>query len=269
MTAFTIIGERLNTHREAFQKLVEERDAKGVRKEAARQQWRGATHLDFNAGANKDKETDEMLWLLDTVLPKLATGTGVVIDTASTDCLKRALERVGKRAGTIVNAVGNDPARSAEILGLAAEHDAGVIAVLSGAGGAPRSSDERLNLVSRLHRDIAAAGIADEQIYFDPQVLPLAADTAQPKAVLETIRAIRQHWPGVHTLAGLSNVSFNMPRRSLLNRTYLAMLLESGVDSLILDPCDKKLRAAILAARALLGQDDFLAIYLSEITPED
>ena len=269
MAAFTYIGERLNTHRETIQKFVEERDVKGVRKEAARQRRRGTTHLDFNTGANKDKESDEMLWLLDTVLPKLSPETGVVIDTASSDCLRRALQRLGKRDNTIINAVGNDPAQTMEILGLAMEYNTGVIAVLSNPGGAPRSSDERLNLAAQLHRELAAARISDDRIFFDPQVLPLAFDAAQPKAVLETICGIRKLWPGAHTLAGLSNVSFNLPRRSLLNRTYLAMLLEAGVDSLIYDPCDRKLRATLLASRALLGQDDFLATYLSEITPED
>jgi cobalamin-dependent methionine synthase I len=269
MPAFTCIGERLNTHREAFQKIVEERDAKAAKREASRQQRHGATHLDFNTSANKDKELDDLLWLLDTVLPKLALETGIVIDTTSTDVLSRALGRIGKRNGTLVNAVGGDPARTAEFLALAAQHGAGVIAVLSGASGAPRSADERLNLAARLRQDIVKSGIAEENIYFDPQVLPLAYDSAQPKAVLETVRGIRRLWPGAHTLAGLSNVSFNMPRRSLLNRTYLAMLLESGIDGLICDPCDKKLRAALLAARALLGQDEFLATYLSEILPDD
>jgi len=269
MAAFTYIGERLNTHRETFQKCVDDRDLKSVRKEAARQQRRGATHLDFNTGANKDKEIDEMLWLLDAILPKLSPAAGVVIDTSSTDCLRRALQRVGKREGTIINAVNNDPARIADVLDLAKEFDAGVIAVLSGASAAPRSSDERLNLAAQLHRQIKAAGVSDERIFFDPQVLPLAFDSAQPKAVLETVRGIRHLWPGAHTLAGLSNVSFNLPRRSLLNSAFLAMLLESGVDSLICDPCDKKLRATLLASRALLDQDDFLATYLSEITPED
>lgn len=269
MAAFTCIGERLNTHRESFQRIVEERDAKAARREAARQQRHGATHLDLNTAANKDRELDEMLWLLDAILPKLAPETGIAIDTISADVLRRALERIGKRSGTLVNAVGGDPARTAEFLALAVQHGAGVIAVLSGAVGAPRSADERLNVAARLRQDIVKVGIAEENIYFDPQVLPLAYDAVQPKAVLEAVRGIRRMWPNAHTLAGLSNVSFNMPRRSLLNRTYLAMLLESGIDGLICDPCDKKLRAALLAARALLGQDDFLATYLSQILPDD
>jgi 5-methyltetrahydrofolate--homocysteine methyltransferase len=167
------------------------------------------------------------------------------------------------RPNTIVNAITNDADRIRDVLPLAAQHGAGVIAILSHGPNPARTLDERMSAAEALHRAIQEAGIPDERQYFDPQVLPLGFDPIQPKAVLETIREIKRRWPFAKTIAGLSNISFNLPQRSLLNRTFLAMLLASGLDGVILNPCDKALSKALLAARALLGKDDFLTDYLA------
>ena len=97
----------------------------------------------------------------------------------------------------------------------------------------------------------------------------MAFDPLVPRTILETVRDLRARWPNTHSLLGLSNVSFNMPNRRLLNSVYLAMLLSVGIDSIICDPCSKPIRETLRAAQALLGQDEFLTGYLSEFTPED
>jgi 5-methyltetrahydrofolate--homocysteine methyltransferase len=149
------------------------------------------------------------------------------------------------------------------VLPLAVQHGTGVIAVLSAGPNPSRTADERLHAAEGLRKAMVEAGIPDAKQIFDPQVLPLGFDPVQAKAVLETLREIKRRWPLVKTIAGLSNISFNMPQRSLLNRTFLAMLLAAGIDGAILNPRDKTLRKTLLAARALLGQDDFLADYLA------
>jgi len=268
MSDFLLIGERLNTHRESFQKIVAARDKKALLREVRRQQRAGATHLDVNTSASKDTEAAEMLFVIETILPALRSDVGIVIDSASPECLVQTLDKLAGRTGTIINAISHDEIRAQNVLELAAKHQCGVIAVLSSPAGAPRSADERINLAVQAHAKMTSAGILEEKQFLDPQVLPLAFDPHQPRAVLETIMELRRRWPSVRTLAGLSNISFNMPNRRLLNRTFLAMLLASGINGLIVDPCDKLLRKTLLASRALLGQDDFLTSYLSEITPD-
>jgi len=259
---FALIGERLNTHSEELRVKVFERDKDYVIREARRQQRAGATHLDIHTGGSGAKEIEEMLWLLETILPVLKENVGIVIDSESPECISRALFRIQGRANTIVNAISNDAERIRSVLPLAVQHGTGVIAILSHGPNPSRTADERLNAAEALRKAMTEAGIPDARQYFDPQVLPLGFDPLQAKAVLETLREIKRRWPFVHTIAGMSNVSFNMPGRSLLNRTFLAMLLASGLDGAILNPRDKTLRKTLLAARALLGKDDFLADYL-------
>jgi len=269
LSGFTLIGERLNTHRERFKTRVAERDAESVVKEALRQQEAGVSHLDLNTSAVSERETEDMLWLLDTIMPALQPETGLAIDTASIECLKQALERLKGRGNTIINAISNDFQRIRDVLPLVVEHQASVIVILSSSASASRSADERLHVAEQLHALLCGAGVTEARQYYDPQLLPLAFDPQQPGAVLATVRELRRRWPAAHGIVGLSNISFNMPDRALLNRSYLSMLLASGIDGMLFDPCDTQLRQALIAARALLGQDEFLTTYLSEIGRDD
>jgi cobalamin-dependent methionine synthase I len=262
----TLIGERINTHRERFRLKVFERDTEAVLKEVRGQQNTNVTHLDINAGGSPAKETDDLLWLLETILPELKPETGLVIDSMSAECLARALFRIHDRPGTIVNAITNDADKLAAVMPLIQQHRTGVVAICGSIAASPRTSEERLAAAEQLHRALSSAGVPDERIYFDPLLLPLAYDPQQTRAVLETVRELRRRWPAAHAIVGLSNVSFNMPDRSLLNRTYLAMLLAAGANAVIINPGDAELVAILTAARALLGQDDFLTDYLSLTT---
>jgi len=264
-----VIGERLNTHRETFRAKVAERKKRSVLRTALRQQRAGVTHLDIHTGASgKEKEIEDFLFVLDAIGPGLLDNVGVLIDTNSPECARVVLEKLQRRPGTILNAITGETRLLEGMLPLAVEHQTGLVAVLTAPGQNPRSMDERLTIAEKLHTAMNEAGIPDERQYFDPQVLPVAFDPVQPRAVLETVREIRRRWPLVHVIAGLSNVSFNMPERWLLNRTYLPMLLYAGVNGVILDPCDFHLQRTRLAAKALLGQDEFLAGYLAEARSE-
>src|SRR5476651_448822 len=127
---FTVIGERINTHRPDFSGRVQERDTAAVLVEVRRQQKAGVSHIDVNAGGSGPKESDDMLWLLDTILPALKAGTGLVLDSASHECLARALFRVHGREHTIINAVTQDTARMDAILPLVVQHNTGLVAIL-------------------------------------------------------------------------------------------------------------------------------------------
>src|SRR5262249_4911254 len=156
------------------------------------------------------------LWLLDTILPKLNATTGVMITSESPECISRALFHLKGRPNTIVSAVTNDPARINAVAAQAAQHQAGLVAVLD--------YTKPLADAETIHFALAPFGIPDERLHLDPQVLPLAHQTSMPLQLLQTLPDLRRRFPRAHLLAGASNVSFNLPRRSLLNRTYLAML---------------------------------------------
>jgi len=260
---FALIGERLNTHRESFRTAVVERDAAIVRRETVRQIKAGVTHLDMCASNAPERETGDMLWILEQVMSDVPADVGIVIDSTSAECQAAALIVLKGRAGTILNLNTTDDAVIELSLKHASQHHAGAI-VLLGSSGTTGDLDTR---AGELRARMASAGIPEARQFLDPQVLPVAFDAQSPRGVLETVRGIREQWPQARIVAGLSNVSFNLPKRQLLNTVYLAMLMGSGLDAVMCDPCCGALRETLFAAQALMGQDDFMATYLSEFAP--
>jgi 5-methyltetrahydrofolate corrinoid/iron sulfur protein methyltransferase len=127
--------------------------------------------------------------------------------------------------------------------------------------GIPKTSEERMVIISQLIEETRRLGMADELIYIDPLVMALAVNTESAKIVLKTMQAIRTQFPKAHIVSGLSNVSFGLPARSLINRVFLTLAIEAGMDSAILDPLDKGLNSTILASELALGKDRFCLSY--------
>ena len=88
-----------------------------------------------------------------------------------------------------------------------------------------------------------AAGIADDRVYVDPLVMTISTNVQSANIAIATMRAVRAEYPEAHMTSGLSNVSFGLPARALVNRTYLTLAVEAGLDSAILDPLDRELQA--------------------------
>jgi len=109
---------------------------------------------------------------------------------------------------------------------------------------------------------LTAEGMALDDVYLDLCVLPVSTGPEHGKALLEAIGQIRGRYPGVHISAGVSNVSFGLPVRKLLNEVFLVLLMARGLDTAIVDPCDRQLMMNLKAAEALLGRDEYCVEYL-------
>ncbi len=129
----------------------------------------------------------------------------------------------------------------------------------------PESVADRMRIARLLAEAAAKAGVPMSKVHFDPCVLAASTSPDQPAAVLETTREIRRAWPEAHVICGLSNVSFGMPLRGLLNRTYVAMMVACGADGFILDPTDPAVRGTIAAVRALSGMDEYGIEYIAAV----
>ena len=110
-------------------------------------------------------------------------------------------------------------------------------------------------VVRRIFETARAAGVADDRVYVDPLVMTIATDVESANITLDTIRAVRAEFPAAHVCLGLSNVSFGLPARSLVNRTFLVLAMAAGMDTAIVDPGDARLRAKLLATDMVLGRD--------------
>jgi 5-methyltetrahydrofolate corrinoid/iron sulfur protein methyltransferase len=123
--------------------------------------------------------------------------------------------------------------------------------------GMPRTAEERVLAGSELVGKLVSEGIPLERILVDPLVQPISVDTGMAAAALEAISRIMADFPGVHTICGLSNVSFGLPQRQLVNRNFLALCLCYGLSAAILDPTDRELLATLLSVEMLLGRDEY------------
>jgi 5-methyltetrahydrofolate--homocysteine methyltransferase len=246
-----IIGEKINGTRKRVKEAVLNRDAAFIQKLASDQAQAGAAWIDVNAGTPVEHEPDDLIWLVETV--QAAVDKPLCLDSANPAALAAALPHV--KQAPLINSISGEQGRITGVLPLAAKAQGGVIALAMDDKGIPTTYDARLVIVHRLVSLTREAGIPDEQVYVDPLVMTIGASGDAARIALATVRAVKAEYPKIHFTSGLSNVSFGLPVRSLINRAFLTLMLEAGLDSAILDPLDRDLRKAILAAEAVLGLD--------------
>jgi cobalamin-dependent methionine synthase I len=251
-----IIGEKINGTRKAVKQAILDRDAEFVQKLARSQVEAGATWIDVNAGTPIEREPEDLVWLVHTV--QEAVPAPLCLDSANPVALAAALPHVQR--APLVNSISGEQARLTGVLPLIRQAG-GVIALAMDDQGIPATVEGRLAVIRRLIADTRAAGISDDQVYVDPLVMTIGADGTAACTALGTVRAVKAEFHNVHFTSGLSNVSYGLPVRSLINRAFLTMMVEAGLDSAILDPLDRELRKALLAAEVVAGADQYCRNY--------
>ncbi|MCL6450893.1 MAG: dihydropteroate synthase [Acetobacteraceae bacterium] len=253
-----IVGERLNTSRKAVAAWVTSRDAAAVSAEARRQVEAGADCIDVNAGTALGQEPEALRWLVTVV--QGAVEAPLCLDSANPAAIREALS--AHRGKALINSITGERARFEGLLPLVKEHGCGVVALCMDEAGLPASAQDAVAKGSRLVERLLSEGVPPSDIYVDPLVRPISVDPVAGPSVLEAIRALKQRFPGVRTICGLTNVSFGLPLRRLLNRAFLVAAMAAGLDAAILDPLDARLMALMRAAEAVLGLDRHCARYL-------
>lgn len=232
------------------------RDAEFFRQLAGKQVDAGAHVLDVNGGV-PDQEVELLSWLVDLV--QAAADVPLSLDSADPAALRQALPRCKERP--IVNSISNEPPRLA-LLPLLKDYKPKLIVLCMSESGPPAGVEDRVATASKLLDRLAAEGFALDDLYVDACVMPAATSQEQGSKVMAAIHEIGQRYPGVHFSAGVSNVSFGLPQRKLLNQSFMLLLMAHGLDAAIVDPCDQQLMANVLAAEALLGRDEYSGEYL-------
>lgn len=250
-----IIGELINATRKKVCTAVMNRDAGYLQRLAQKQDEAGAHYIDVNVatGAGKlEKEIEDMKWAVQII--REVTTKPLAIDTASLEVLKAGLEAHGP--GAMVNSVSAEKGRLKPFLQLAREYDCLAIALTVGDAGIPKDEKARLEVSREILKAAEEEGFPAGKLYFDPLVLPLGVDDQSGVVTLKTIRALKEEL-GVKTTIGLTNISHGLPQRGLINRTFLALALQEGLDSAIMDPLDKGVMSSLLAAEAALDRDPY------------
>lgn len=246
-----IIGEKINGTRTQVKQAIAERNTEFIQTLARKQVDAGAHWLDVNAGTAPKSEPDDLVWLINLV--QTVVDVPLCLDSANPDALRAAMKQVKKTP--MINSISGETSRLSGILPLVAEFGCDVIALCMDDKGIPATVDGRLDVIRQVFAETRRVGVSDEKVYVDPLAMTIATNTEAGRITFDTMRAVRAEFPQAHISCGLSNVSFGLPVRSLINRTFLVLALNAGMDTAIIDPNDQALQAAIRATDLLLGHD--------------
>lgn len=248
-----IVGEKINTTRKSIAEAVEERDAEFIVKVARDQADAGAHYIDVNAGTFVDKEADFLSWLVETVQSEI--DLPLCLDSPNPKALSEAIKR--HKGEPMINSISLEKERFQSLLPVITSQPCRVIALCMAEASLPTTVEERSKTGSELITKLTGEGIPLERIYVDALVQPVSVDTGMGIAALGAIHKIMNDFPGVNTICGLSNISFGLPERYLINRNFLALCISYGLSAAILDPTDKRLMSTLLSVQMLLGQDEY------------
>lgn len=254
-----IVGERLNSSSLSIARALRQRDTELIQAEARRQVAAGAHYLSVNAATLVGEEVEHLLWLVETV--QAAVDCPLCLDSPDPTAMAAAIGRHRGRA--LVNSITGERDKYDRLLPLLAEHRPRVVALCLDDSGTPPMAQGRADIAGRLIEGLTGQGLALEDIFIDPLVYPIGVDGAAAQVVLDTLELVVNRYPGVNTICGVSNVSFGLPARRLLHCVFTVMAMTRGLSAAILDPCDQRLMAAIVAAEALLGKDSYCTGYIA------
>ena len=254
-----IVGERINSTRNKIQEAIGKRDSAFIVKEASRQLSAGAAFIDVNCAVTSGDELQDMEWVL-SVLQSELPDISISIDSPSHLAIDRAIKAYKAKGALMINSITAEGSRIDSILPLALKANAKLIALTMDDKGMPDTAEDRLKIAGAILDRVKKDGFDPKNLYFDPLIRPISTEPAQAKEFLKAIPMIKGL--GANTICGLSNVSFGLPDRKLVNATFLAMAVYAGLDAAILDPAEKLMNSNLKASLAITGQDDYCSDYI-------
>jgi len=253
-----IVGEKINTSRKSVEEAVKKQDAAFITKVAREQAEAGANYIDVNAGTFLEQEVDCLCWLVETVQSEIALPLS--LDSPNPKALSEAIKR--HKGEPMINSISLEEDRFKSLLPVITSQPCRVVALCMAKTSMPTTTEERVQVGSELIEKLTGEGFPLEKIYVDPLVQPVSVDTSMGVTTLGAIKKIMNDFPGINTICGLSNISFGLPERGLINRNFLALCLAYGLSAAILDPTDKQLMATLLTVEMLLGQDEYCGDFI-------
>lgn len=256
-----IVGERINpTGKKAFQAELREGSVDTLLREAVLQTEEGARILDVNTGA---AGVDEALMLPMAIKEIQAIlDTPLMLDSSNTEALEKAARAYNGKP--LINSVNGKEESLAAVLPVVKKYGACVLALTLDDDGIPDTADKRVEIAGKILSRALALGIPKENIIVDCLTMTVSTGQDNARITAEAVRRVQQEL-GLKTALGVSNVSFGLPNRAAVNRTFLQMALEAGLDLPIINPGDRQMTETVASYRVLYGKDkeasDFIAKY--------
>jgi cobalamin-dependent methionine synthase I len=253
-----IIGELINSTRKQIRAAIERKDSACIQDLARRQAEAGASWVDVNAGAFSNDEIEKLQWLISVI--REVIDVPLCIDSPRPAAVEAGLAMAG--AEPFLNSISAESERYTTLIPLLKKYGARVVALSLDDSGMTDDMTKVREVADGLIKRLEDDGVPPDHIFVDPLIRPVSTNPDYGRGALEVVAGISERHPEVHTICGLSNVSYGLPRRRLLNQVFIAMAIAKGMDSAIIDPLDPRMMAAILAAEALAGKDQFCMAYI-------
>lgn len=263
-----IIGERINpTGKKRFKQALVDHDIDYIVDQGLQQEDAGADVLDVNVGTPEINEVE----LLDEVVCRLQSvlALPLQIDTSNPEAMERALRHYNGKA--LINSVNGKQEVMAEVFPLVKKYGGVVVALALDEGGIPDNADDRIRIAEKIYATAAEYGIRREDIVIDGLCMTVSSDPRSALVTLETIRRIRDELGG-SSILGVSNISFGLPARELINAYFFEMALQNGLSCAIINPNNQAMMQAYRAFCALTNQDEnfqsFISAYAGYKSPD-
>ena len=252
-----VIGERINpTGKKKLQAALREGDTGYVLNEALTQEEAGSHILDVNVGLPGLDEPEVLTRTMEAI--QEVTALPLQLDTSNPEAMERALRRYNGKA--LVNSVNGKEESLNTILPLVKKYGGGLVCLALDDDGIPETVEGRVAIAEKIIRRAEALGIPRRELLVDGLTMPVSAGGENANVTLGTLKAAKAM--GVKTALGVSNVSFGLPRRELLNQAFFTMALQSGLDGAIINPKSEPMMGAYRAYCALTGLDDQCQTYM-------
>lgn len=260
-----IIGERLNpTGKKLLKEALRKDDMDYVVREALNQVEQGAHILDVNMGMPDLDEVSLLRRAIEVV--QASVNLPLQIDSSNPEALEQAVRIYNGKP--LINSVNGKEESLQTILPIAKKYGAAILGLALDDRGIPETAEERLEIARRIVNRAISIGISKEDIFIDCLVVTASAQQMLVKETLKAVRLVKEEL-GVKTVLGISNVSFGLPQRPLINRNMLTMALANGLDAPIMNPGDKGMMEAVATYRVLMGTDkdakDYIEAYAGEV----
>ncbi len=254
-----IIGEKINGSIPSVAQAIADRDADFIKERAKMQTEANATYIDCCASVEENVEVETLKWMIDCI--QEVSDLPISVDSPSAQVLVEAYKYCNKPG--IINSVSMEGDKADVIFKEVADTDWEIICLLSDDSGIPQSAADRLRVFDDLMAKAKEYGIKPSRLHIDPLVEMLCTSEDGIAMNVEVISTIRKQYPDIHITAAISNISFNLPVRKLVNMGFTVLAMNVGLDSAILDPTNRDMLGLIYATEALLGLDDYCMEYIS------
>ena len=258
----TLIGERINpTGKPKFREAVKSGNIDYILREAIGQQDRGAHILDVNLGI---PGIDEATVLTDALCRiQEICDLPLQIDTADPVAMERALRRYNGKA--MINSVNGKEQSMKDIFPLAKKYGGAVVCLTLDESGIPDTAEGRFNVAKKIYDEALRHGIEPKDLIFDPLAMAVSADKNAARETLLAVKYIKERL-GCHTSLGISNVSFGLPSRDLINANFFTLALSNGLSAAIINPYSDEIMMAYQSYLALSGEEGGILSYISSVT---